>query len=118
MLVPAGERALLAEQVADLPNFLGYWTPDALPESSALPAIANGYVTLGSFNRLAKIGDPVLRRWTAILRALPRARLVIKADQLLGDGSRRDGQYRSADPGTMVGVGSIEIRSIDHGLSP
>ena len=66
MLVPAGERALLAEQVADLPNFLGYWTPDALPESSALPAIANGYVTLGSFNRLAKIGDPVLRRWTAI----------------------------------------------------
>ena len=89
VLVPAAERALLAEQVADLPNFLGYWTPDALPEPSALPAIANGYVTLGSFNRLAKIGDPVLRRWAAILRALPRARLVVKADQLLGDDSRR-----------------------------
>jgi protein O-GlcNAc transferase len=80
VLVPESERTLLAEQVFDLPNFLGYWVPDSLPEPGALPAIANCHVTFGSFNRLAKIQDPVLRSWAAILRALPDARLVIKGD--------------------------------------
>ena len=78
VLVPASERALLAERVFDLPNFLGYWVPDPLPEPVALPAIANGYVTFGSFNRPEKIQDPVLRNWAAILRGLPNARLVLK----------------------------------------
>ena len=81
VLVPASERALLAERVFDLPNFLGYWVPDPLPEPVALPAIANGYVTFGSFNRLAKIQDPVLRSWATVLRGLPNARLVLKCDQ-------------------------------------
>ena len=78
VLVPASERALLAERVFDLPNFLGHWVPDPLPEPMALPAIANGYVTFGSFNRLEKIQDPVLRTWAAILGRLPNARLVLK----------------------------------------
>jgi protein O-GlcNAc transferase len=128
--VPAAERALLAEQVADLPNFLGYWMPDAQPEPSSLPAIANGYVTLGSFNRLAKIGDPVLRRWAAILRALPRVRLVIKADQLLGDGSRRaridavlGAEGIGAERVTLLGRGGraghfSAYRGIDLALDP
>jgi hypothetical protein len=29
--IPAGERALLKEQVIALPNFLGYWSPDPSP---------------------------------------------------------------------------------------
>jgi predicted O-linked N-acetylglucosamine transferase (SPINDLY family) len=130
VLVPAAERALLAEQVADLPNFLGYWTPDVLPEPSPLPAIANGYVTLGSFNRLAKIGDPVLRRWAAILRALPGARLIVKADQLLGDDSRRarinavlGEQGIAAERVTLLGRGDraghfAAYRGIDLALDP
>ena len=40
VLVPASERALLAEQVADLPCFLGFWSPEALPEPGGLPALA------------------------------------------------------------------------------
>lgn len=79
VLVPESERPLLAERVFDLPNFLGYWQPDAVPEPATLPALARGYVTFGSFNRPNKIQEPVLRRWAAILRALPSARLVIKS---------------------------------------
>jgi predicted O-linked N-acetylglucosamine transferase (SPINDLY family) len=79
VLVHASERPLLAERVFDLPNFLGYWQPDAVPEPAPLPALARGYVTFGSFNRPNKIQDPVLRRWAAILRALPTARLVLKS---------------------------------------
>jgi len=82
LLIPMSERALLAEQVVDLPNFLGFWSPDALPSPGRLPALERGYVTFGSFNRFAKIIDPVLRLWSAILRAIPGSRLVLK-DRLL-----------------------------------
>src|SRR5262249_3360914 len=40
------------------------------------------------FNRLAKIGDPVLRIWASILRTLPDAHLVLKT-RLLADSSQR-----------------------------
>ncbi len=78
VLVPPEHRGLLAEQVVDLPGFLGYWTPDTLPEPGSLPALENGYITFGSFNRMTKISDTVLRCWAAILRALPNAHLVLK----------------------------------------
>jgi protein O-GlcNAc transferase len=78
VLVPASERALLAEEVADLPCFLGFWSPDALPEPGGLPANDRGYVTFGSFNRLAKTSEPVLQEWSAILRAVPGSRLILK----------------------------------------
>jgi protein O-GlcNAc transferase len=88
VLVPETERALLVEQVIDLPNFLGYWVPDRLPEPGALPALGRGHITFGSFNRLAKILDPVLRTWTSILRLLPEAHLLIK-DRGLADLNQR-----------------------------
>lgn len=81
VLVPQNERGPLAERVYDLPNFLGYWMPDHLPEPGPSPAIANGCVTFGSFNRAAKIQEPVLRCWAAILRALPESRLLLKLNQ-------------------------------------
>jgi predicted O-linked N-acetylglucosamine transferase (SPINDLY family) len=88
VLVPAAERALLTERVVDLPNFLGYWSPEPLPEPGPLPAIAQGHVTFGSFNRLDKILDPVINVWTMILHALPAARLVLK-DRILMDSNQR-----------------------------
>jgi protein O-GlcNAc transferase len=88
VLVPVAERRFVVEQVVDLPNVLGYWVPDPLPEPGALPALRRGYVTFGSFNRLAKIQDPVLRTWAAILHALPEAHLVLK-DRGLADSNQR-----------------------------
>jgi predicted O-linked N-acetylglucosamine transferase (SPINDLY family) len=78
VLVPDSERSLLTERVIDLPNFLGYWTPEALPEPGPLPARARGYVTFGSFNRLTKVLEPVLRAWAEIMRAVPNSRLLLK----------------------------------------
>ena len=86
ILVPASERALLAEKVVDLPNFLGYWAPDQLPEPVAPPAVRHGYITFGSFNRHEKLKEPVLRCWAAILRALPTARLLLKWGRLAESG--------------------------------
>jgi predicted O-linked N-acetylglucosamine transferase (SPINDLY family) len=84
VLVPVAERAFLAEEVIDLPNFLGFWVPDPVPEPRDPPVLRRGCVTFGSFNRLAKVRDPVLRVWAAILRSLPSAHLVLK-DRGLAD---------------------------------
>ena len=35
-------------------------------------------MTFGSFNRLAKTSEPVLQEWSAILRAVPGSRLILK----------------------------------------
>jgi predicted O-linked N-acetylglucosamine transferase (SPINDLY family) len=78
VLIPSAERSSLREQVADLPNFIGYWSPAPLPDVQPLPALARGHVTFGSFNRLAKVLPAVLHSWAAILRALPQSRLVLK----------------------------------------
>jgi len=89
VLIPPAERSLFAEKIIDLPGALGYWTPEKLPAPGPLPACANGFVTFGSFNRRAKITPGVLQEWSAILRELPDARLVLKAKQF-GDPAEQD----------------------------
>ena len=89
VLVPTHERELLAEKVIDLPNFLGYWPPEPLPDVSPLPALARGYITFGSFNRLDKMGDAVLRCWAKILKTLPSARVMLK-NRWLGEAVQRE----------------------------
>jgi predicted O-linked N-acetylglucosamine transferase (SPINDLY family) len=88
VLVGAQERALLAEEVIDLPNFLGLWLPQAVPEPGSLPARSRGHVTFGSFNRLDKVQKPVLARWAAIMRAVAGSRLVLKERTLIDAGQR------------------------------
>jgi predicted O-linked N-acetylglucosamine transferase (SPINDLY family) len=109
VLVPSNQRHLLVERVYDLPNCLGYWTPGQLPDPSPLPATERGFVTFGSFNRIAKIQDPVVRSWAEILRALPEAMLVIKSDQWSADADRHaEIEQLFADEG--VAEGRVEFR--------
>ncbi len=82
VLIPESDRALFAEQIIDLPNFTGLWTPGSLPDPGPLPALSRGHVTFGSFNRVLKLSDATIRCWATILRQLPHARLVLKNPQL------------------------------------
>jgi len=50
---------------------------------SSLPALANGYITFGCFNSLAKMTDDVVALWARVLAAVPNSRLFLKAAQLL-----------------------------------
>jgi predicted O-linked N-acetylglucosamine transferase (SPINDLY family) len=86
VLVPSAMRHFLTEQVVDLPNFLGYWMPEATPEPGPLPALSRGEVTFGSFNRFNKVQRPVLESWARILRAVPGSRLMLKGDKTMKDG--------------------------------
>ena len=97
ILVPQEQRPLLAEQVVALPNFIGFWSPDPLPDPGPVAAAELGYVTFGSFNRLAKVVDPVLRLWARILRSVPNSRLVLKDRPLAPDvtaGQHQGGSWR------------------------
>lgn len=44
-----------------------------------LPALRNGYLTFGSFNRLVKVNREVVAVWADVLRSIPTARLHIAA---------------------------------------
>ena len=78
VLVPAAERPLFAETIADLPCFLGYWSPEVLPPPGPLPALTAEHVTFASFNRAAKITPVTVKLWAAVLARVPSSRLVLK----------------------------------------
>jgi protein O-GlcNAc transferase len=54
-----------------------YRPPQHMPEVTPLPALANGYLTFGSFNNFNKIGDECIALWAALLRSLPTSRLLM-----------------------------------------
>jgi len=69
-----------SEELVRLPDTQWcYQAPSPAPEVSALPALANGYLTFGAFHTLAKINPPVIELWSRLLRALPQARLIVAA---------------------------------------
>lgn len=58
--------------------FLNY-RPQELPPVSQAPWEKNGYVTFGSFNKIAKYTPEVLNLWARLLKEIPDARLQLKA---------------------------------------
>jgi predicted O-linked N-acetylglucosamine transferase (SPINDLY family) len=80
-LDPEGEGELTyTETCIHLPD--GYWCYDPLtdvPSVTPLPALKNGYVTFGSMNAFRKVNVAVLERWSAVLQAVPGARMIVHA---------------------------------------
>ena len=80
---PAGFEPLYSEKLLRLRDgYVCYSPPPHAPDVVELPALANGYVTFGCFNNLAKITPLVLHTWARILQRLPDARLMLKTHQL------------------------------------
>ncbi|WP_345993274.1 tetratricopeptide repeat protein [Sulfurimonas sp. HSL-1716] len=88
---------LLADPVSirseDQPNYLEkiHYIPDTrfcmtpplgAIEVAPLPALSNGYITFGCYQKLSKINDSTLDLWGAILNALPNARLRLQNSAL------------------------------------
>jgi predicted O-linked N-acetylglucosamine transferase (SPINDLY family) len=71
------------ERLIRLPeSFSCYCAPVESPAVGPLPALANGYVTFGSFNNFRKLSDPTIALWARLLREMPTARLLIKSQGL------------------------------------
>ena len=86
-LLPPGEyEHLFTEALVRLPAGSAFDAAADAPPVNTLPALANGYLTFGSFNRLSKISRQVIALWSALLRALPDARLVVAGMPVEGGG--------------------------------
>lgn len=48
-----------------------------IPEVRPLPALANGYVTFGSFNRISKSDQSVVDLWAHAMHAVPNSRFLV-----------------------------------------
>ncbi|MCK1734087.1 tetratricopeptide repeat protein [Bradyrhizobium sp. 138] len=87
--IPVAVRHLFAETVVDLPCFVTLTPLPAGIERAPTPAISNGFVTFGVFNRISKISDEAAEVWSRILERVPGSRLLIK-DVALDDQLVRD----------------------------
>jgi predicted O-linked N-acetylglucosamine transferase (SPINDLY family) len=75
-LVGSGEAYTEAPLV--LPDTFWCYAPGAgTPPVSALPALANGYVTFGCLNGFWKLNEGTLALWARALRQLPTSRLLL-----------------------------------------
>jgi predicted O-linked N-acetylglucosamine transferase (SPINDLY family) len=106
---PAGWEGLYTERLLRLPDgYVCYSPPPYAADVGPLPALANGFVTFGCFNNLAKVTPRVIATWAAILRRVPSARLVLKTHQF-GDAATRD-RMQAAFAGHGIDTERIDLR--------
>jgi len=81
---PAGQTdEFYTEELVRLPHgFLCYQPPHDSPDVGSLPALETGRVTFGSFNNRMKITPEAVDLWSAILKAVPNAGLILKSTPL------------------------------------
>ena len=65
------------EKLLRLPASAVFLPSPEAPDVNPTPALDNGYVTFGSFNRASKLSREVIARWSTLLRALPDAKMVV-----------------------------------------
>src|SRR5439155_20054328 len=65
-----------------------YQPVPAGPDVSPLPALTNGFITFGCFNKMAKITPPALSAWASLLDRVPQSRLLIKSMSLSDENAR------------------------------
>ncbi len=88
-LIPSKMEGLYTERVARLgESFLCYQPQPGTPDVAPLPALANGYITFGSFNNLPKVSASCIDLWVRVLQAAPNSRLALMASSLVDAGTR------------------------------
>jgi predicted O-linked N-acetylglucosamine transferase (SPINDLY family) len=106
-LLPPGVDAFFAERLWRLPYGYLYVPLIELPPLVVPPFQRNGYLTFGSFNRITKFGADTVTTWAAVLRAVPRSRLIIKG---IGISPVSVERYRQQFQAAGVEPGRLEFR--------
>ncbi|RIZ67131.1 MAG: tetratricopeptide repeat protein, partial [Methylococcales bacterium] len=65
------------EKLVYLPAAAPFSPHTSAPDVNELPALNNGYITFGSFNRLNKFSPEVISVWAKLMLALPTSRLIL-----------------------------------------
>lgn len=76
--IPPGELDWqFTEKLAYMPCAVVFQPDPLAPPVNALPALCNGYVTFGSFNRVTKINDSVIALWSMVMQQVPTSKLIL-----------------------------------------
>jgi len=76
---PKSEDHLHTEKVWRMPaDYIVYSPPAKSPDISQLPAKANGYLTFGSCNKPAKLGNETIALWSKTLNAIADSKLILR----------------------------------------
>ena len=82
-VTPESEADHFVEKIWALPEtYCCFSPPRGAPQVTALPALANGFVTFGCFNNLAKVNERVIALWARVLQAVPGSKLLLKTKAL------------------------------------
>lgn len=65
------------EKIVHLPANAPFLPNKNAPPVNTLPALRNGYITFGSFNRPSKLTPSVISIWSQILRILPNSQMLL-----------------------------------------
>lgn len=71
-------QRLNREKLVRVP-FRGFLPEPGAPEVQPLPALTNGFLTFGSFNRLSKVSEATIDLWSRVLHAIPDAKMLVGA---------------------------------------
>ena len=70
-------QVLFTERIVYLPATAPFLPSSAAPDVGDLPALRNGFITFGSFNRMSKLSPSVVALWSELLRELPQSRMIL-----------------------------------------
>lgn len=79
LALPDVADRLTVEKIIRLPAVACFQAPAEAPPIGPLPALRQGSLTFASFNRVSKLGEGVIARWSQVLLALPGSRLLLGA---------------------------------------
>jgi protein O-GlcNAc transferase len=69
--------SLFTEKIIHLPAVASFLPSIHAPAINLLPALRNGFLTFGSFNRMSKLHPAVIQLWAKLLLAAPKSRMLI-----------------------------------------
>ncbi len=79
-LTPVDSGQLFSETPVYLPHTRFCYSPPHYAGAVVdAPFLRNGFITFGSFNRIPKLTDVVMKSWVRVLQGVPGSRLIIKA---------------------------------------
>jgi predicted O-linked N-acetylglucosamine transferase (SPINDLY family) len=104
---PGLTEAYYVERLLRLPHCMWcYRAPDYAPDVGPLPAVANGFITFGSFNSFMKVTDGVIDAWARLLALVPGSRLLMAT---VAEGAA---QARARDTFAARGIGADRLQLV------
>lgn len=78
VMTPPDSAEWFCERIVRLPSFYIHYPILYAPEVGTPPMVKNGHVTFGSFNNPCKLNPETIKLWSAVLSAVPHAKLCLK----------------------------------------